>query len=156
MKTLHSLNDLTTFGVNPLTGEADAYSMRTLCDLSQEGVILLTAYFGLSHTVEAGRAFPANNNAFVGDAQAVASVMLARETMSDLMLFALFYVAQCDYVMQLPGGGWSGFNEGDEYGSRYLQEGLPTGYRLHTNCAKRSKQPHVGDRNIHAMSGRYL
>jgi len=155
MKTLHSLNELTAYGVNPLTGEADAYSRRTLCDLSDEGVILLTAYFGLSHTVEASRAFPANHNGFVGEAKAVASVMLARETMTDLMVFALLHVERMDYVVQFP-SGFAGFNEGDKYGTAYLQEDLPTGYVLHHNCAKRSAQPHIGDRNVHAMSGRVL
>lgn len=153
MKVLPDALALIDYGVNPLTGEADAYARRILCDLSDEGVILLTAYFGLSYTAEAGRAFPANMNGFVGTAKAVASVMLARETMQDLMLFALLHVNQYDYVMQAP-GGLHGFNEDDKYGQRYLEMALPQGYRLYTNCAKRSAQPHVGDRNIHAMSGR--
>lgn len=155
MKTLHDAHALTDYGLNPLTGEADAYSRRTLCDLSNEGIILLTAYFGLSHTLEAARAFPKNYNSSVGDKPAVASVMLARGTMDDLMIFALLHVDQFDYVMQTP-GGYAGFNDGDQYGERYLHQGLPEGYRLHYNAAKRCTQPHVGDRNVHAMSGRVL
>lgn len=155
MKTLHDAHALTAYGVQPLTGEADTYSRRTLCDLSQEGIILLTAYLGLSHTVEASRAFLKNWNEYVGDKPAVASVMLARDTMNDLVLFAMLHVDQFDYVMQTP-GGWSGFNEGDEYGQRYLQVALPEGYRLHPNHSKRCRAPHIGDRNVHAMSGRVL
>lgn len=155
MKTIHGLNEMTTYGINPLTGEADAYSRRTLCDLSDEGVILLTAYFGLTHTTDACRAFPDNWNSMVGDKPAVSSVMLARGTMDDLVIFALFHVDQFDYVLQTP-NGFSGFNDGDRYGDGYLKCAPPTGYHLHHNCAKRSTQPHVGDRNVHAMSGRVL
>ena len=156
MKTLHNVNDLTDYGLKPLTGEADAYSRRTLCDLSDEGVILLTAYFGLTHTTEACRAFPENWNSTVGDKPAVASVMLARGTMDDLMVFALLHVERCDYVMQTPGGQFSGFNEGDQYGENYLRCALPEGYHLHHNEAKRSHAPQVEGRNVHAMSGRVL
>lgn len=155
MKTIHDAHALTDYGINPLTGEADAYSRRTLCDLSDEGVILLTAYFGLTHTTEACRAFPDNWNSMVGDKPAVSSVMLARGIMDDLMIFAMLHVDRFDYVMQTP-GGFSGFNDGDQYGENYLRCALPDGYRLHHNEAKRSTQPHVGDRNVHAMSGRVL
>lgn len=155
MKTLHDARALTDYGVNPLTGEADAYSRRTLCDLSQEGIILMTAYLGLSHTTEACRVFPKNWNSMVGESEAVASVMLARDTMADLTIFALLHIDRFDYVMQTP-SGFSGFNAGDEYGERYLHQGLPEGYRLHHNEAKHSTQPHEGDRNVHAMSGRVL
>ena len=155
MKTLHNANDMIDYGLKPLTGEADAYSRRTLCDLSDEGVILLTAYFGLAHTKAAGQAFPKNYNSSVGDKPAVASVMLARGTMDDLMVFALLHVDQFDYVMQTP-GGYAGFNDGDKYGENYLHCALPEGYRLHYNAAKRSTHPQVGGRNVHAMSGRVL
>jgi hypothetical protein len=159
MKTLHDAHALTAYGLTPLTGEADAYSRRTLCDLSNEGVILLTAYFGLAHTKAAAQAFPANYNSCVGDRPAVASVMLARGPMDDLMIFALLHVDQFDYVMQTP-GGYAGFNDGDQYGEHYLhgvQHGvLPEGYRLHYNAAKRSTQPQVEGRHVHAMSGRVL
>lgn len=153
----HLLNyaDLKAYGISTLTGEADAYSRRILCDLSEDGVILLTAYFGLSHTCEARHAFPLNMNAMVGEQAAIASVMLARAVIPDLMVFALLHVGQFDYVLDAP-HGYTGFNEGDHYGELYLHQGLPAGYTLHHNCAKRCRQPHVGDRNVHAMSGRVL
>ena len=155
---LYNYDDLKAYGVQPLTGESCAYSRRLLCDLNQEGVILLTAYLGLSHTIEARHAFPRNHNAMVGEYPAVASVLLPRALFPDLMIFCLLHVGQYDYVLETPDGAYTGFNEGDKYAAAYLRsnaEGTqPTGYRLHTNCAKRSHAPQVGGRNVHAMSGR--
>jgi hypothetical protein len=154
-KHLYSHNDLQSYGVNPLTGEADAYSRRLLCDLNEEGVILLTAYFGLSHTIEARHCFPRNWNTMVGGFPAVASVMLPRAIIPDLMVFALLHLGAFDYVMDTP-NGFTGFNEGDQYGEAYLHGGLPEGWTLITNEAKKCRAPQVGDRNVHAMSGRVL
>jgi hypothetical protein len=154
MKTLHNPDDLTAFGVHPLTGEADAYGRRVLCDLSQEGVILLTAYFGLSHTIEAGRAFPANWNSWVGEQPAVACVMLARGVMQDLMVFALLHVGRFDYVYEEV-GLVVGFNEADEPALAYYRE-RETGGHLHQNAAKRCRNVQIDGRNVHAMSGRVL
>jgi hypothetical protein len=154
--TLHSFDDLKQYGVNPLTGEACAYGRRILCDLSEQGVILLTAYYGLSHTIEARHAFPRNMNGMVGEWPAVAGVMIARAAISDLMVFALLHVGQFDYVLQTPDHSFTGFNEGDHYSEHYLHAGLPEGYRVLHNEAKRCQQPHVGDRNVHAMSGRIV
>jgi hypothetical protein len=157
MKTLHTCNDLTAYGVHPLTGEADAYSRRTLCDLSTEGIVLLTAYFGLSHTVEASRAFPANWNGYVGEAKAVASVLLAHTVMLDLMVYALLHVERFDFVYE-EAGSLSGFNEEDTRAMDYYREAVSTrpGSRLHHNQAKKCRAPQVEDRHVHVMSGRVL
>jgi hypothetical protein len=155
MKTLHNYSDLTDYGVNPLTGEADAYSRRILCDLNQDGLILLTAYLGLAHTKAAEQAFPANMNNTVGALPALASAMLARSVIPDLMIFALLHVDRFDYVFESH-GDFVGFNREDTLAVDFYceREGQPG--HLHHNCAKRSTQPHVGDRNVHAMSGRVL
>jgi hypothetical protein len=156
---LHSFDDLSQYGLKPLTGEADAYSRRLLCDLNQQGVILLTAYFGLSHTLEARHAFPRNWNSMVGEWPAVASVLLSRDTLRDLMVFSLLHVGQFDYVLDSP-NGFTGFNEGDSYSEAYLRGDangtMPTGYSLHRNFCKGSQAPQVDGRNVHAMSGRVL
>lgn len=44
--TLHSLADLSQFGVGILTGEADPFGMRLLCDLTEDGRDLVCAYLG--------------------------------------------------------------------------------------------------------------
>lgn len=155
---LYHCDDLVPYGICPLTGEADAYARRILCDLSEAGVTLLTAYLGLSHTTEARHAFPRQMNEKVGSQPAVAGVLLARALFPDLMVFALLHVGQYGYVLEAPDGSYTGFNEGDRYAQHYLREdgALPTGYRLHTNCAKRSRAPQVEGRNVHAMSGRFI
>lgn len=157
MKTLHNPDDLTAFGVHPLTGEADAYGRRVLCDLSEEGVILLTAYFGFAHTKATEQAFPANWNSLVGEAPAVACVMLARGVMQDLMVFALLHVGRFDYVYEEV-GLVAGFNEADEPALAYYREreSGQHGGHLHQNAAKRCRNVQIDGRNIHAMSGRVL
>lgn len=75
---------LINFGVNPLTGEACAYGLRILCDASQEGVALLTQFLGT-----ATLALSPNWNSRVGERPAVASVLLPRETLRPLHVFAL-------------------------------------------------------------------
>jgi len=152
---LHSAHDLAAYGVQPLTGESDAYGRRVLCDLNEAGVILLTAYFGLSHTIEARHCFPRNWNSMVGAYPAVASVLLPRAILPDLCVYALLHVGAFDYVMQSP-AGFTGFNEGDRLGEQYLHQGLPEGYQLHRNEAKQCRAPQVDGRHVHAMSGRVL
>lgn len=152
---LNAPNDLAAYGVQPLTGESDAYGRRLLCDLNAAGVILLTAYFGLSHTIEARHCFARNWNTMVGDFPAVASVLLPRAILPDLMVYALLHVGQFDYVMETP-AGFTGFNEGDPFGELYLHQGLPPGYRLIHNEAKKCRAPQVDGRHVHAMSGRVL
>jgi hypothetical protein len=156
---LHNNDGLASYGVKPLTGEADAYGRRLLCDLNEAGVILLTAYFGLSSTIEARHCFPRNWNSMVGEYPAVASVLLSRAIIPDLMVFALLHVGQFDYVMVSP-SGYTGFNEGDKYGQHFLDGDAkgsnPEGWTLHRNFCKGSQAPTADGRNVHAMSGRVL
>lgn len=155
MQQHHSLADLKVFGINLLTGEADAYGVRTLCDLSEQGALLVSAYFGLSLI---NKPFPESWNASVGDAPAVASVLLSREALNGLKVFALLHVGNFDYVLESPGGSYAGFDEGDRYGKAYLEQSqagtLPEGYRLHRNLRKCSRHPNVNGRNVHHISGR--
>lgn len=47
MLVIRSLNDLHQFGVMPLTGEADALSLRVLCDLTEAGCAVVREALGL-------------------------------------------------------------------------------------------------------------
>lgn len=152
MKTIHYLEGLKAYGINLLTGEADAYSRRILCDLSQEGVDLVRTYLGLDPTREA---FLSNMNSYVGEAPAVASVMLSRPVLVDLTTFALLHVDHFDYVVQR-GSTQIGFNDEDPMAAFCMKDTDKEGVELHHNYQKRSRHPHVGDRNVHAMSGRVL
>lgn len=150
--SIYNWHDLKHFGVNLLTGEADAYSLRLLCDLSREGVELLTTYLGL---LPSQAAFPSNMNGRVGEVEAVASVMVARTMLPGLTVFALLHVGNYDFVLQMP-TGFVGFNRGDQYDEAYLHAKLPAGWRLIHNARKTRAQDSSldGDRNVHQFTGR--
>ena len=44
---IHNWQELDRYGINALTGESCAYSMRMLCDLNERGVKTMGAYFGI-------------------------------------------------------------------------------------------------------------
>lgn len=147
MYTLSSFSALTLFGINPLTGEADAYGRRVLCDVSEEGRTLLCAYWGLP----VDTTFAANWNSYVGEKPAVGSIMLAREAMRDLMIFTLLHVAQCPYVLVHDSGQVQGLTAKDaEKYSEYLTgaEGLANVRVI------RNTYPSATGRNTHQMTGR--
>jgi len=148
---LHSISDLKSFGVNPLTGEACAYSMRILCDLSADGAKLVSNFLGLTDI----DAFPANWNSTVGGKEASHSVMLARSTLKELMYFALFSEANCDVVVETPDGSLVGLVRSDEYYEKYLTIAAesPTRYTVQRNNATPSA---VSGRNTHQLTGRTL
>jgi len=66
------------------------------------------------------------------------------------------HVERCDYVVQVPGGQFAGFSDGDQYAENYLHAALPEGYSLRYNEAKKCRAPQADGRNAHAMSGRVL
>lgn len=151
--TLSNFADLQQYGLNPLTGEACVYAHRVLFDLSKEGAELVSCYLGLP----LGTKFLDNYNPRVGDAVAVGSVMLSRTVVRDLMIFVLWQVGDFDFVLDSP-NGFTGFNRGDQYAQTYLdgeaKGTTPAGYKVHHNLRKTTRAPHVGDRNVHQMSGR--
>jgi len=141
---------LEEIGINPLTGEADAYYMgRILCDLNEQGKETVREYFGLSH-----EAFLPNWNSMVGGQPAVASIMLQRDTWSSLILFSLLRQGY-DYVA-VGGDAWIAMSNDDPATAGLLErvQKLEELYRLYSNVAKRSSQPSVGGRNVHQFTGR--
>lgn len=126
---------LTQFGVNPLTGEACAHNLRILCDLSTSGVTLLTQFLGVNTLTHA---LTPNWNSRVGERPAVASVMLPRETLRPLLVFALL-----------------------QQGHDYVTVDDPTGYTQEEWDRYPGPKPaairNLGrQRNTHEMSGRTL
>lgn len=155
MKT-YKFDDLKAIGINPLTGEADAFGMRLLCDLSEKGADLVRRFLGL----ESGgseRHFQRNWNSMVGDDPAVAAVMLTRNTINDLMRFHAFAVENADAYVEGP-YQITALNRDDEMYEAYEKlaaEGTSRCARMFVrNPAKTSSQPRVGDRNVHAATGR--
>lgn len=78
-----SFFDLKKFGIEPLTGEACPFGQRILCDLNEEGKNLLEQYFGTEITSK-------NWNSFVGEDKAIASIMLSKNSLKDIVIFILF------------------------------------------------------------------
>ena len=151
MNSIHigNWNDLKQFGINPLTGEACAYSMRTLCDLSQKGAELMCDFLGLQIRSPMSTVFAANWNSNVGEDTSVASVMIARGLFPDLCRFALFK-ANMELAVRKPDGSWSGYADlDDEMRKRIVDMANCDKWELHRN-------PRVGQgsRNQHAFSGR--
>lgn len=145
---LYNLDDLKLFGINPLTGEADRYCLRILCDLSQRGVDLVCEFFGM----QAG-GFAENWNSHVGDEPAIASLMLTRDTLWELGRFALLHVEQCDIVVGRT-DGMRGMNRDDPYCFGHIEYAQNHDLPVTTNCAKTSRAPGSGSRNEHAFTGR--
>lgn len=147
MKVLNEFNALGQFGINVLTGEACKFGMRLLCDLSEEGADLVRRFFGAPDM----DCFPPNwNNYMPHGGQPVASVLLPRSVMHDLMVFALFTVDGCSEVILCPGRSIVGVLKTDEYRTRYLE--------LAQNDSRYTVMTHPSngsdDRNNHLFSGR--
>lgn len=154
MLHFQSTSDLTRFGVNPLTGEACSYSMRVLCDLSKEGVDFVSTFLGLRVTSDV---FAANWNSTVNGNPAVASVMLTRGTLKDLIQFGIFYIEKCDVLITMADSWVVGLKATDEYYERYLKLAADDKrYSVVRNPMSHAHHPSVAGRNIHSFTGRTL
>ena len=140
--------DLQQFGIQYLTGEACTYSLRILCDLSEEGCLLVCDYLGLPPDTK----FAANWNSMVGSAPAVASVMLARDSVRQIAHFAFFRMGAL--AMLTKHGTYVGIFDADllERYVKLIAENPDMGYDLYRNT--RTGNPAEGSRNVHAMTGR--
>jgi hypothetical protein len=141
--------DMAQFGVTGLTGESCAYSMRMLCDVSEEGKELLADFFGMPQL-----ALERNWNGHVGDAPAIGSIMLQHDIVRALAQFAFFRkgalaVVSTDHEVN------GVFTEEKLKAYQDLIEKYPNcGYSLRRNHTLSSSAPMQGSRNVHAMSGR--
>jgi hypothetical protein len=93
--------DLEKYGINSLTGESCAYSLRLLCDLNQEGVDLLQAYFGMYNA----DSFASNWNSTVNGKPAIKSIMLSYELFFPLVQFIISHVEKYPYYIRAKGMG---------------------------------------------------
>lgn len=144
-----SFNDLAQFGINFLTGEACAYSMRLLCDVNQEGKELLADFFGMPN-IQLGDKW----NSTVNGQPSVGSIMIGRSFLKELAQFAFFRVGALA-VAHAPHTIIGIFTEERLEGYRKLNEGIDKpGFSFCLNHALASRAPVVGSRNVHAMTGR--
>lgn len=147
MTTLN-FRSLEKYGINTLTGEACAFSMRTLCDLNEDGAELLASFFGIKPD-----GFQLNWNSKVNGKPAIGSVMLCLDAIPSLLKFIAFaklnafaVVSGSDNVMILESQ-----EQLDDFRKRYAH--MPN-VEIYCNYAYRSNQPSVDGRNVHAMTGR--
>lgn len=152
MKTVARMKDLEQFGIQPLTGEADALSFRILCDLTPEGMAAVKTCFKLR-----GDCFyPAYNH----NAGAVASFMLPRDCIKPLAIIGFngrdmpvivtdIAVFGCEPNESLGLNTTQDSYELIRYGERYP---WPSSYGTVQQIILPTRQT----LNTHAMSGRTL
>lgn len=139
---IHTWSDLRQFGINALTGEACAYSMRLLCDVNEDGRDALCDYLGIKP-----EGFNAPWNSTVHEKLALGSIMLSRETLMPLAQFLLFRagaLACAPYGHCLTG----------VFDKDRLIAYEDAGFKVQHNPLLHSTAPHVGSRNVHDMTGR--
>jgi hypothetical protein len=153
-----SYSSLPELGINPLTGEACAYMMRILCDVNESGVDLLCDYFGIPNYPKA--ALAANWNSTVGNSPAVASIMLTRSALPEIVRF-YFFRKNYEYVVGRDDDiNYTAFRTADiernpalglyvDRASVFFEGDNPL--RLWTNPRTINA---VGSRNVHQFTGR--
>jgi len=177
--TTYTRNDrreiLRELGIEILTGEACAYSMRLLCDLNEDGVKLINNTFGMQIRIQHDPlredyaiGMMRRHNSKVNGKFSVASIMLSHTMIDELVLFGLVdkHLSKGEvfvhatpkedlqsYTYPVMWGGtdeeyrteWLGENDGDDFRHRYWEWRL---YRIY------EAQPRRGSMNVHAMTGR--
>lgn len=143
-------------GISLLTGEACAYSMRTLCDVNEYGRELVKTFFGMT---EASHLAPAWNS-WVNGKPSVGSVMLPRSVFPDLIIFELFNRG-FKYVISRVDGSFVGYSQEEVDTIAAMKKihddvcsGRNPNSKVHVNVRLTSTAPSVGSRNVHAFTGR--
>lgn len=154
----HTVTDtIREAGIITLTGEACALSQRVLCDLTNDGVDLMTQYWGLPP----GTQFKAKYNHRDGQ---VASCFIDRDAFTSIAIFYLRVIKNRSVAYLLVQ------NEHSSSGSIYsMPPGSHDLYRALVEYMKgggwevqswykgavgEGSQPRRGASNVHAMSGR--
>lgn len=92
MKHYHNpINGIKEFGIDALTGEACAYGLRLLCDLSAEACDLVRDFFGLGDKTAFDRNMNSSHEYEGTIHQHVSSMMLPRGIFAELLYFALIH-----------------------------------------------------------------
>ena len=144
MKTINCWDDLSQFGILPLTGEACGLMYRILCDVTARGKRVLEKALGIPDLN-----LPESWNAGSEENPHIGSVMLARDVLPFIGVFALLE-AGCPEVWLTKSGGLVGIERGDS------PEEVECFKQFHAeDLARRfAYAGTAGDRNRHMMSGR--
>ncbi len=144
MKTIRSLNDLTPYGIKPLTGEACGLMYRILCDVTESGRKIVAKTLGIPQL-----SLPDAWNRGSATDPHIGSIMLAPEMYLVLAVFALLE-AGCIEVWQVRDDGLIGI-ESDDSADMIEASRRLIGDRMQRSFGYRGT---AGDRNRHQMSGR--
>ena len=144
MKTLYGWQDLRQYGIEILTGDADAHAQGVLCDLSEKGTEHIRRFFSLDVNAK----FQDNWNSWVGEEEAVASILLPYEIFDSLCTFLL--VSSGFHVVVKQGHSTCGFLKAEWEAVKEYHENDVVMYR------SREQAPSPNLTNIHAMSGRTM
>lgn len=152
MHKTFSYRNLSELGINPLTGEACAFAQRILCDLNEQGVDLLSEYWGVKR-----KAFNENYNSKVEGMDAIASCMIDRRAFFQIITFAARrqgypYIILDHINEQVTVTDEDGMLESFEL----LNSLRDVKEQFHIIRNVRSGVPSVGSRNVHQMSGRVV
>ena len=144
MKTINCWDDLSHYGISPLTGEACGLMYRILFDVTARGKRILEKAFDVS---ELG--LNESWNSGTDDEPHVGSIMLAREVLPFIGVFALLEDG-CTEVFLTKRGGLIGIHRTD------LAEDVERLKQFHgADLVRRfAYSGTAGDRNEHMMSGR--
>ena len=144
MNTISSWDDLSNYGIIPLTGEACGLMYRILFDVTARGKKILEKAFEVSQL----KLHESWNQGTDADPH-VGSIMLARDALPFVGIFALLENG-CTEVWLTKGGSLIGIERTD------LEEDVKRFKEFHgSNLIRRfSYSGTAGDRNEHMMSGR--
>ena len=158
MKSIAGIYDLQDYGFTPLTGEACSLGMRILVDMTEQGCELFCECYGLPRVEK-----QFNDNWNPGS---IASVMLPYDAWGAIGVFALLGAGH-HTVLKTAAGTLLGLKGGESYRSGYGDQ--PARFNPGTGASEMDwpicygkvvrsygpgPNPHVGTRNVHAMSGR--
>ena len=136
-KTIVNYSDLKEYGINWLTGERDPYGFRILFDLTEQGKEIVCNFFGLPLSAE----FDKNWNS-----GAVASIMMSKQTLKDLIKFILFHIENMDIAVENCNGSFSGYQ--NAFLDKFEQDVLVEKHVYYNMNQSRNNF------NVHAFSGR--
>jgi len=144
MKSIHCWDDLSQYGIEPLTGEACGLMYRILFDVTVHGKQILEKAFGVAELK-----LQENWNSGTESEPHVGSLMQAHEMLPVVGIFALLE-AGCREVWLTKGNGLIGIERTDSAESvdEFRQ------FRADDLVRRFAYAGTAGDRNQHVMSGR--
>lgn len=142
-----SYENLPEYGIQILTGEACAFGQRLLCDLNEDGITLVADFLGLNPDP---LSFRPRMNSQVNGKPSLASMMLTRGTIQDILKFILC-LEGWEIIVQFR-GDWIGRTEETHERAKRFDSPDAIVFRNW----KSPGQPSIGSRNVHAMTGRHL